>query len=187
MKPVLEKLKKLGIGVIVALFVVFGIRQCFYETVSLVGDVGMDDLGRQAFCHTMDEEMRESGDVSVRCEGFHKQFLVISMKTAQPIMFGRIKPNDTVKQMAKPYSEALQGLSGLILRGDKLEHNALDKPTPIAEVDERLRKLGVKTVGDVYAAFGFETFTIRDEERNMPYLELTFSRKSYGNNPISTH
>jgi hypothetical protein len=184
MKPWVAKLKALGIGAVAVLFVIVGIRQCFYEAVSLVGDVGMDDLGRQVFCQTLDRELRESGDISVRCEGFHKQILVICMKNAAPIIFGRIKPHDTMKQMTKPYSEALEGISGLVLRGDKLR-NTLDKPTPIAEVDARLRKLGVKTVGDFYAAAGFEKFLIRDEEQNTSYLELTFSNKQYGRNPVS--
>lgn len=166
------------------LFVALGIRQCLWEDVSHLGGVGMDDLGRQVFCQTLDHEFTKSSDVRVRCEGFHRRRLVIAMKDAKPILFGRLKIDRVVDQMRKPYTDALQGFTGLILRGDK-RSDRLDDPTPIADVQARLQKLGAKTVGDFYAACGFESFIVRDDEQKTNYLEITFSAKEYGRNPVS--
>jgi hypothetical protein len=105
------------------------------------------------------------------------------MKNAAPIIFGRIKPDDVPQHMRKPYQVALQGFKGLILRGDELARR-LEDPVPIEKINEKLEKLGVKTIGDFYAACGFQRFIIRDEETKNLYLNLMFSPKNYGSNPI---
>jgi len=181
----LKRLKAIGVAVLVLLAIVVGARQCLWETVSHVGDLGMDDLGRQVLCQALDQDIKDVDDVRVRCEGFHRRTMVISMKNSAPIVFGRLKPSDAAEHMKRPYSDALVGLSGLILRGDKLR-NTLDDPTPISEIRSRLERLGARTIGDFYAACGFERFLVRDEEQKANYLEITFSRDHYGSNPVST-
>lgn len=175
-------LKAIWIAVLVLLAIVIG--ACLWETVSHVGDVGMDDIGRQVLCQTLDQDVKVVDDVRVICEGFHRRTMVISMKNSAPIVFGRLKPSDAAEHMKRPYSEALEGLSGLILRGDKLR-NTLDDPTPISEIQSKLQRLGARTVANFYAACGFEKFLIRDEEQKLNYLEVTFSPSHYGSNPVS--
>lgn len=179
----LKRLKVIGTAVLVLLAIAFGARQSLWETASHVGDLGMDDIGRQFFCQALDHAIRDVEDARVRSEGFHQRTMVISMKNSASIVFGRLKPLEVAEEMKRPYSEALVGLSGLILRGDKLR-NTLDDPTPISEIHSRLERLGARTIGDFFAACGFQRFLLRDEERKATYLEITFSRAHYGSNPV---
>jgi len=146
----------------------------------------MDDLGRQVLCQTLDHGLKSADDIRVRCEGFHRRTMVIAMKNSGPILFGRLKPADSIEHMKRPYQEALVELTGLALRGDKLL-NKMDDPTPISEIHSKLKGLGARTVGDFYAACGFERFLVRDEGQKVNYLEVTFSRDHYGSNPVSIH
>jgi len=85
--------------------------------------------------------------------------------------------------MRKPYAVALEGFKGLIIRGDEMARR-LDDPVPIETVFEKLKNLGARTIGDFYAACGFERFIVRDEETGTLYLNLLFSPEHYGDNPL---
>lgn len=180
---VFKGLKSVLITLLVLAGIAYGLWQQCYEITTVVSDLGMDDMGRQVFCQTLEEPDMEPGDVKMLCEGFHHQTFVLSMKNAAPIVFGRVLPDEVVTHMNKPYAVALEGFKGLILSGDKLARK-LDEPVPIDIIKQRLNNLGVKTVGDFWAACGFERFIIRDEEEDSLYLDLRFSPKSYGSNPI---
>jgi hypothetical protein len=163
-----------------------GALEVLWEDTDVVGGLGMDDSGRQVLCQTLDAGLDKSGDIRVHCGGFHYDILVISMKTNAPIVFGRIQPDQVKQQMTRPYTEFLQGYQGIILRGDK-QNDTLQKPTTIAEVEARLKVLGAKTIGDFYAACGFDRLLVRDEAEKVNYLDLTFSGKRNRGNPASVH
>jgi hypothetical protein len=163
-----------------AILKIIGVDSITYH----IGDLGMDDIGRQVWCQTLDGDAKsEYTDVRVYCEDRFRRTMVISMKTAAPIMFGRITPDDIILQMKNSYSIALEGLGGVILRGDK-ETKKVEARMPMGEVKDRLEKLGVKNIADFYAACGFAKLLVRDEEEKSIYLELHFSDKSYGKNPV---
>jgi len=182
-----NKLKSWLMGLLIICALAIGTWQQLREEVSVVGAVGMNDIGRQIFCQTVDGLGRkEQSDIHFRCEGFFKTTIVLSMKTGLPILFGRVKPEDVRDHMKMPYSVALEGFDGLILRGDKLT-GKIEEPVPIGEIKTRLERLGAKTIGDMYAAFGFEKLLIRAEEKEpIIFLDLTFSPKDYGRNPVQT-
>jgi hypothetical protein len=142
----------------------------------------MNDVGRLLFCQLLDKQM-EDDDVRVQCEGSHKQAVVIVMKDAQPIELEKIQLDEVIEHMSKPYHIALEGLEGLILTGNKFKRRA-GTPVPTNEIKRRLNALGAKTIGDFYAACGFEEFIIRDEQDNIEWLKITFSSKDYGKNPV---
>ena len=178
-----KKVKPFIVALIVLTAFAVGIWQMLREDTYLVSALGMDDMGRQAFTKTLNSDVEGTDDIRIICEGRYNQVIVISMKNAAPIIFGRIKPNDVPEHMRKPYAVALKGFKGLILRGDELARS-LEDPVPIENIKENLEKLGVKTIGDFYAACGFERFLIRDEKTKNLYLNLIFSSKNYGSNPI---
>lgn len=182
-----SRLKRWLIGLLIVCGLAIGIWEQLSQDVFLLSDLGMDDIGRQIFCQTVDgSAQKEQADVRFRCEGFNKTTIILSIKTGLPILFGRIKPEEVVEHMKRPYSLALQGFDGLILRGNKVSGNA-EEPVPIGEIKTRLERLGAKTIGDMYAAFGFSKFLIRAEEKEpIIFLELTFSHKDYGRNPVQT-
>jgi len=178
-----KRLKPIMIGLLVIAAIAIGTWQMLSEQTYIVSALGMDDMGRQAFCVMLNSDGGDVDEVKIICEGFHNQIIVVSMKNAAPIIFDRIKPDDVPQHMRKPYRVALQGFKGLTLRGDELARR-LEDPIPIEKIKEKLEKLGVKTIGDFYAACGFERFIIRDEETKNLYLNLLFSSKHYGRNPI---
>ena len=146
----------------------------------------MDDIGRQVFCQMLNESLKQGDDIEdIRfiCEGTHRRTIVISMNDQSPIISGRLSIDNVLNHIKRPYAEALKGFNGLVLRGDKAT-NKLDDPVPVSEIASRLDKLGTKTIGDFYAACGFEKFIVREEQQKTSYLELTFSNKHYGYNPI---
>ena len=183
MKNLFERLKPILIGLAVVAVIIIGTWQMLKEDTYVISALGMDDVGREVFCQMLNGAPGDADDVRILCKGFHNEEIVVNMKNSAPIIFGTIKPSDVITQMAKPYPIALEGLSGLVLRGDESAKSVGD-PVPIREVIKKLDSLGVKNIGDFYAACGFDKFIIRDEEANTNYLELTFSGQHYGSNPI---
>lgn len=177
-----KKLTPFIVALLVLAAFAVGTWQMLREQTYLVSALGMDDMGRQAFTQMLNSDAEGADDIKIICEGRYNQVIVISMKNAAPIIFGRINPDDVPEHMRKPYAVALEGFKGLILRGDELARR-LEDPVPIENIKEKLEKLGVKTIGDFYAACGFERFLIRDEETKNFYLNLIFSSKNYGSNP----
>ena len=178
-----KKLKTFIVALLVIAAFAFGTWQMFREQTYVVSALGMDDMGRQAFTQMLNSDSEDADDIKIICEGPYNQVIVISMENAAPIIFGRIKPDDVPEHMRKPYAVALKGFKGLILRGDEMARR-LDDPVPIEKIFEKLHDLGAKTIGDLYAACGFEKFIIRDEETGTLYLNLKFSPEYYGNNPM---
>lgn len=178
-----KKVKPFIVALLVLAAFAVGTWQMLREQTHLVSALGMDDMGRQAFTQMLNADAEGTDDIRIICEGRYNQVIVISMKNAAPIIFGRIKPDDVPEHMRKPYAVALEGFKGLILRGDELARR-LEDPVPIENIKEKLEKLGIKTIGDFYAACGFERFLIRDEETKNLYLKLIFSSQNCASNPI---
>jgi hypothetical protein len=178
-----KKLKPFILSLLVIAALAVGIWQMLREQTYVISALGMDDMGRQAFVQLLNSDSEDADDIKMICEGPYNQVIVVSMKNAAPIIFGRIKPDDVPKHMRKPYAVALEGFKGLILRGDEMARR-LDDPIPIEKIFEKLQDLGAKTIGDFYAVCGFEKFIIRDEENGTLYLNLKFSSDNYGNNPL---
>ncbi len=178
-----KKLKPFILSLLVIAALAVGIWQMLREQTYVISALGMDDMGRQAFVQLLNSDSEDADDIKMICEGPYNQVIVVSMKNAAPIIFGRIKPDDVPKHMRKPYAVALEGFKGLILRGDEMARR-LDDPIPIEKIFEKLQDLGAKTIGDFYAVCGFEKFIIRDEENGTLYLNLKFSPDNYGNNPL---
>ena len=59
------------------------------EQTYLVSALGMDDMGRQAFTQMLNSDAEGADDIKIICEGRYNQVIVISMKNAAPIIFGR--------------------------------------------------------------------------------------------------
>ncbi len=180
---VIKNIKKIISFLFYLIIIVYGTYQLLSEHSYKVSDLGMDDIGRETFCQLINKDLNEWDDVELFCDGFHNEIIVLEIKNLKPILFGKVNPDEIKRHMFLNYKHALEDIDGLVLRGDEL-YNTLDKPTPIKEIYRKLKKLGIKTIGDFYAACGFEKFIIKNSETNEIYLKLLFSTKKYGDNPI---
>jgi hypothetical protein len=166
----------------VAQFVRDPLGMLFNEHV--VGPLGMDDTGRWWFCREVDEAARKTApDFRVRCEGKHNTTIVFSMKDLGPIAVGQVVPDEVLHGMRRPYAEMIQSRERLILTGDKWGWQP-DSSVPMRVVAARLQELGATTVGDFYAACGFDEFLLRNEQDKYVNLRFGFSSKSFGENPV---
>lgn len=188
-RPWLNRLKAIGTAVLLLLGIVLGARQCLRETVTHVGDLGMDDLGRQLWCQTTDgllRKERRSDNARVRCESLDRTTYVIEVKNYGSSLFwgSAATPEEVVKAMREqPYSDALQHFDTMELSGSKYS-KTMDDPVPISEIKARLERLGAKNLADLYTAMGFSEYILKDPKADYVYLKLTFSRNYYGHNPV---
>lgn len=158
------------------------VGQVLFDTKAF-GPLGMDDVGRQIWCQTLNQAVSDTPDIRAYCEDLHKTTMVMSLKTAAPVQFGRLDIDELERAMRAPYISVLQRFNGLTLQGE-LSGARVEPPVPISEIASRLERLGVKTVGDFYAACGFHRFVVRNEENKGAFLELGFSNSACGSNPI---
>ena len=149
----------------------------------VLGPVGMDDTGRWWFCQELDDGVRKAApNLRFRCEGKHNTTLVLSLKSAGPIIFGQVVPDEIARDMRRSNAEMVQSRESLILTGDKWGWRP-DSRVPMKVVAEMLQTLGATTVADFYSACGFSEFLLRDEESKSAYLKLRLSER-FGENPV---
>jgi hypothetical protein len=150
----------------------------------VVGPLGMDDTGRWWFCQEVDDVVHKTApNLRVRCEGKHNTTIVFGMKDIGPIAFGQVVPDQLLRDMRRSNTEMVQSRERLILTGDKWGWKP-DSPVPMGVVATRLQGLGATTVGDFYAACGFDEFLLRNEQDKYVNLRLGFSSKRFGENPV---
>ena len=183
-----------------AVIVVFA-AQAFVAQAGGLSDVGLDPAGREAVCRMFDgyHVAAFEGDVRVRCEGADNEMLVVDVEKAGLIWVGTKNPAVTVRHLSRPYDDTTYQYNRLMkylppaktpaeeiiqrLRA-AVPHYEPDFTRPAdTTIGEKLRALGVVTMGDLYAASGFKKYIIRDAHRHKTYLELSLSNKNYGKNP----
>lgn len=146
-------------------------------------DLGMDDSGRRNFCRILDAFSGDDEDVNILCEGKNRRTIVVRIKNAAPILPARVPYQEVLAHMQKPYQISLQRLDGLALAWDS-KNRRLASPVANAVISDRLKGLGAVTIGDFYAACGFQRFVVRDAQTHAVYLNLIFDPRYYGDNPV---
>jgi hypothetical protein len=140
------------------------------------GDLGVEDDGRRGICAAIEYILHRQGDSGVHllCGGRHVQIMLLSIRTGSGADT-EISPERAVNSIRKPYEAWLEGFSWLSFDG----HDRI----PAAEILAKADKMGVKTIGDFWAACGFEKYIVRDEQKRTDLFQLLLSPNAYGRNP----
>lgn len=153
-----------------------------------VSDIGMDDLGRQAWCQMIDRLIREvRDDHHIRCDGIHSTKIVFEVKNYESSIFFKSvdAPEEILETLREqPYRDALQHFEEMRISGNK-DKRTMDDPVLISELQKRLDREGAKNLADLYAAMGFSEYILRDPDADYVYLAIGLSRDKYGQNPVT--
>ena len=143
------------------------------------GSLGVDSTGRRNLCDHLQKLFPGPSDsrqpplvspqtkeeIALTCEGYHTKTVVLAV-TNWSSDFRALRGEALLQELlSKPYSIALDGLEGLVLKyGDK-------QPTSAAEIRRKLAALRAGNVGDLLYACGFEKVAVRDRATKVQYLE----------------
>jgi hypothetical protein len=155
----------------------------FFFPIDVYGPIGMNDGARLAFCAAVDSKIESSrSGTHVRCSGKHADTAVISLDDGRPLAFGRVDLDSIPNEMRQSYRLLLAEFKTVPLYIDKVTART-DPPVPVPELAAKAEKLGVKTIGDCWAACGFRRYLVRNEEDKLDLLDLKLSNHDYSRNP----
>ncbi len=183
MKKIFGLLKYFIFVFLIIIYLYSGIKEFLYKFSNKIGDIGMDDVGRELLIQTINKPFEEFDNLEYYVKGLHRTQIVFSMDNYVPIITGYLNIDTIIYNFTKPYDSLLIYFDELTLRGDKLTA-VNDDPVPIDSIRKKLKKLNAINIADFFASCGFESFSIVNKEENLILIKLLFSSENYGHNPI---
>lgn len=142
------------------------------------GLVGMDDVGRFHWCAHWNSDLKTRGAPStLECSDRHNTTITLVLLDSKLINDWRAEVNEFERRLYEyPFLTVMEDRSEIVLTGHRTGWKA-DHPVARDEFIKRARELGVRSIGELYAACGFSKLMVVDQSSKETILSVDLTLK----------